>query len=748
MPSDNHRSSRTLLSYDDALARLLAHAPQLQASEVGLGDATGRVLRDPVLADRDQPPFNRSAMDGFAMNAAAINAAMQADPSGAFPIIGDVPAGAAPPTIHTNTDAPPGVVRIATGAMLPDGYDAVVQIELSEVAESSNGPASVRFALDTITPWQNVHHRAADASRGDTLIAAGARLSPHHLGIAASAGAVMLVVSDRPRVVVLSTGDEVLPPDTATDALLPHQIRNSNGPILVALLAAMGAEVVEHRHLPDEAEHVRAAAREALGRAHLVITAGGVSVGQRDLLPWAWQQLGCHTLIHGVAIQPGKPAVRRITHRPLAARDARRGQQQARHRLAGQPRQRAGHGAPFRLAVAAPHARGGGGGAGIALASRALGRADQASAGQTVVSRRTDSRGRPSRDHPLARLGRPRAHQPWRGLGATADAGAGASRRQRGGLSASGEWMNQHVPGGVASEMETPTPQPTLKSTEPEETKQASETERAPQAGPMRGNTARWHRRLAHSLVIWCVAGTLVGFLGAWWWVLDLFAHFRVQYAVLLLAAIVMMALSRPRPKAMLAIALIAVLANVLVINELSSEPSRTRNMHGGPLLSLVHFNVHSSNTDYDRVLGYLASTHADVIVLQEITSGWQSPIKTSLPGYREVAMVPRRDNFGIAVYLRSHAPPRPADHETATPFSAPTKLTLLSSRTYDITEGEAMVPAVALRLGVEGADGFSEEVAILAIHTLPPTGADYARIRGLQMSAAAQWASRRAAWR
>jgi len=138
-------------------------------------------------------------------------------------------------------------------------------------------------------------------------VASGTRLGPQHLGIAAAMGAVELELAAPLRVTLLTTGDEVVAPATPGDVLEPQQIRNSNGPMLAALLQTLGAHVLAHEHVPDEPQQTLAAAREALSHSHLVITVGGVSVGQRDLLPWAWQQLGLRTLVHGVAIQPGKP---------------------------------------------------------------------------------------------------------------------------------------------------------------------------------------------------------------------------------------------------------------------------------------------------------------------------------------------------------------------------------------------------------------------------------------------------------
>ena len=285
--------------YDEALRSVLEGVAALDVGHAPLGDALGRVLREPVAADRDQPPFERSAMDGFAVSSAHWT------PRRSWRIVGSVPAGAA-----WNGDADPAhdVVRIATGSAVPPPFDAVVQVELAQ-ADPDADSETVRFTLDEVAPWRNVHRRGADAAAGDVLIAAGTRLGPHHLALAATAGVASPVVTRRPRVVVLSSGDEVVDPATPTTDLSPQQIRNSNGPLLTALLARLGADVLEHRHVPDTAPAVADACRAAAGRADLVVTAGGVSVGERDLFPDAWRGLGFDTRLHGVAMQPGKPVL-------------------------------------------------------------------------------------------------------------------------------------------------------------------------------------------------------------------------------------------------------------------------------------------------------------------------------------------------------------------------------------------------------------------------------------------------------
>lgn len=289
-----------LPSYDEALAMALPAAHELSREKLHLYHTVGRVLGEDITADRDQPPFDRSAMDGFALRAEAWAAGK------AFRIMGTVPAGGVLPA-GLDIDPARDVVRIATGAAVPDMFDAVVQIEKAVVTEGDGGEAAVVFEVDAVKPWMKIHRRGADAAAGATVIRAGTLLGPHHVGIAAAAGAVKIEVRRRPRVVVLSSGDEVRPTGTPTDELGPQQIRDSNGPMLVALLGSMGCEVLRHDHVSDEAEAVVQACIRAATNADLVVTAGGVSVGQRDLFPATWPTLGYDTVLHGVKMQPGKP---------------------------------------------------------------------------------------------------------------------------------------------------------------------------------------------------------------------------------------------------------------------------------------------------------------------------------------------------------------------------------------------------------------------------------------------------------
>jgi molybdopterin molybdotransferase len=288
----------TLPGYDEALARVLRFVPALGVERVALRAALGRVLREDVKADRDQPPFDRAAMDGFAVRSGEVRGGVS------YRVAGGVAAGELPPQRVEATD----LIRIATGAPVPPPFDAVVPIEQAKVEKEGDGER-VTFDITSVKPWQSVHRRAVDARQDDAVLRAGTMLHPQHIGVAAAVGAAQLTVARRPRITLLTTGDEIVPSETATASLQPQQVRNSNGPMLAAFFECLGVPLFEHLHVSDDAEETRAAAREALARSQLVVTNGGVSAGQRDWLPWAWEKLGLATVLRGVAIQPGKPVL-------------------------------------------------------------------------------------------------------------------------------------------------------------------------------------------------------------------------------------------------------------------------------------------------------------------------------------------------------------------------------------------------------------------------------------------------------
>jgi len=274
---------------------VLGHVSVLEDERVPLGGALGRVLGEDIVADRDQPPFDRSAMDGYAVRSAEVR------PGADYVIAATLAAGAA---ADPSVDLTKGVARIATGALVPGTYDAVIPIEQAQEVNDR-----VRFTLDKVEPGKSIHHRGKDAQAGQIVIRSGTLLGPQHIGVAAAVGAANISVIRKPAISLITTGDEVKAPAKSTDDLEPHQIRNSNGPMVDTILRVLGAELMDHVHVPDDPDATMAAAREAIGKSDLVITVGGISVGRRDYLPGTWKELGLNTIVQGVAIQPGKPVL-------------------------------------------------------------------------------------------------------------------------------------------------------------------------------------------------------------------------------------------------------------------------------------------------------------------------------------------------------------------------------------------------------------------------------------------------------
>ena len=258
---------------------------------IELGAASGRILAQPIRADQDQPPFARSTRDGFAVRAA--EAATHRD----LRLAGSTRAGEAPAK-----PLPKGAAwEIMTGAPVPEGADAVAMIEHVEAA---NG--HVRLLADRkVKPGENIVAQGAQAHAGDELIPAGSAIGFSLIALAATCGCSMLDVFVRPRVAILTTGDELVPVESSPAA---GQIRNSNAPMLAAMVASAEGEPWILPTAADSAESLNAALAEA-AQADMLLISGGVSAGKFDLVEPALGRRGARFHVTGVRIQPGKPLV-------------------------------------------------------------------------------------------------------------------------------------------------------------------------------------------------------------------------------------------------------------------------------------------------------------------------------------------------------------------------------------------------------------------------------------------------------
>jgi molybdopterin molybdotransferase len=282
-----------LRSMDDALAELLSHARCVQGTEqVSTFDADRRVLAQPLVSALDVPGFDNSAMDGYAVRAADCQS------SGAqLKVTQRIAAGQFGQALSAGEAA-----RIFTGAPVPPGADAVVMQE--DCADAGDGTVRVN-APPRAGQW--LRKAGEDITRGATVLAAGTLLGPAELGLAASIGMAQLTVVRRVRLALFSTGDElVMPGAVAPEAMPPGAIYNSNRFFLRALLQRAGCEVTDMGIVPDQREATVAALAEAAHNHDLILTSGGVSVGEEDHIKPAVQQLGRLDL-WSISMKPGKP---------------------------------------------------------------------------------------------------------------------------------------------------------------------------------------------------------------------------------------------------------------------------------------------------------------------------------------------------------------------------------------------------------------------------------------------------------
>jgi molybdopterin molybdotransferase len=296
------------IEVEDARREILARVRVTEVEEVGLDEALGRRLAAAAVAEAPFQPFDNSAMDGFAVRAADVAGASEAEPV-ALPVVDESRAG------HpASRELGPGeAIAISTGAMLPVGADAIVRVEDTSYPVEPGGSAatpdgsgdSQREVLIRVpvTAGTDIRRAGEDISASETVLTAGALLGPAELGALATIGLDPAPVRRRPRVAVLTSGDELTPP---ARPLAPGAIRDSNSRTVPALARLTGAEVVAVDWTPDEPEATRAALASAL-EADVAIVCGGVSVGEHDHVKGALAELGAEEVFWRVALKPGGP---------------------------------------------------------------------------------------------------------------------------------------------------------------------------------------------------------------------------------------------------------------------------------------------------------------------------------------------------------------------------------------------------------------------------------------------------------
>ncbi|MDQ2798281.1 MAG: molybdopterin molybdotransferase MoeA [Armatimonadota bacterium] len=276
-----------MLTYDQALVQILSQIAPLAPAELTLTDALGCVLAEDIVSPQNIPPFDNSSMDGFAVRAADLTAVPKT-----LPVQGDIPAGA----LSVPELLPGRTLRIMTGAPVPAGADAVVPVEDTEAR-----PDGVAF-LEPVAAGENIRRAGEDVMAGSVVVTAGSRIRPAEIGMMAVVGRAHVRAHPRPRVAILSTGDELIEPGKA---LQNGQIYNSNAYALAAQVADAGGIVTHRLHARDTAEALREAF-DACAGVDVLITSGGVSVGDYDFVKNVFAERGTMDFWR-VAIRPGKP---------------------------------------------------------------------------------------------------------------------------------------------------------------------------------------------------------------------------------------------------------------------------------------------------------------------------------------------------------------------------------------------------------------------------------------------------------
>ena len=279
-----------MITTSEARDAILAALPAFESESILSNASTGRVLRESVIAERDQPPFDRVMMDGIAISFSDYDKGTRS-----FPVQATQAAGDQQLSLEQGK-----CIEIMTGASLPEGADGIVPVERIAVVD---GIATLEENYEVIKR-RFIHARGSDHKQGAELLTAGKRITPMDIAIINSAGLTEIEVSRLPKIRVISTGNELVP---AGQPIEPHQIRMSNGPAVIAMLEHHGYTNNEHDHLIDEPGLLREKIGEHLDTADVLILSGGVSMGKADFIPEVLKELGVEVVFHKISQRPGKP---------------------------------------------------------------------------------------------------------------------------------------------------------------------------------------------------------------------------------------------------------------------------------------------------------------------------------------------------------------------------------------------------------------------------------------------------------
>jgi molybdopterin molybdotransferase len=278
-----------LIEYPEAVKLVLENARRLPAESVALVEARGLALAEDVRARFDSPPFDNSAVDGYAVRS------VDAEAGRVFRVVDEAPAGRPATKSVEEGEA----IKIFTGGVIPEGADAVVMVE------NTTGWGEEFELKKAASPGQNVRSSGEDVREGDVILGEGTEVGPPEIALAATQGYGDLPVLRRPKVVVLSTGTELVEPGARE--LSPGEIYDSNSFALLTQAYEVGAEARRVSAASDDANIIRDAVREAIETADVVVTSGGVSVGEKDLVKGTMLELGVEQVFWGVKFKPGKP---------------------------------------------------------------------------------------------------------------------------------------------------------------------------------------------------------------------------------------------------------------------------------------------------------------------------------------------------------------------------------------------------------------------------------------------------------